>query len=114
MARNITFNQTDIQALESPIYAVETDSVTFACTFWTTVSSVTAVTCYVNKQDKTSTLMPSGSHSVSGKVATLKPLAISALTGAGGRRIVVNVKVVINSDTVTKQFVVIVRKDEVE
>lgn len=114
MARTVTFNQKDLQALESPVYAIETDSVTFSCNFWTTVSSVTAVTCYVNKQDKTSTLMPSGSHSASGSVVTLKALAISALTGAGGKRIIINVKVVINSDTITKQIVVIVRKDEIE
>lgn len=116
MAKTVTFEEKELHALESPIPLGATDTVEFSCVFsWaSSVSSVSDVACYVNKQPKTSTLMPSGSHSISGNVVTLKPLVVSALSGIGGKRIVIKVKAVIGADTISKYILVTVRKDEVE
>ena len=108
--RTLTFSQNKPQALESPIRVIEgVTSLVVTCNYWTTVTTVTSVTCWVNKQDKTSTIMPSGA--VTGTTTssiTLKPMVIAS--AFGGKRIVVDIL----ADGEVKQFVVIVRKDEIE
>lgn len=113
MTTAVTFVDDQPRALGKNISAYDNEIITFACTFWDTPTSPSAL-CYVNRQDKTSTLMPSGSHSASGLVVTLKPLNIAALSGVGGKRIVVAVTATVGGETRTKEIVVIVRKKELE
>lgn len=116
---SLTFSSTKLSALEGEFSVKEsppsgaTISVTFSCTYWATVTSVSAVNCYVNKQDKTSTLMPSGSVTGTGtSTVTLKPLVVPS--GYGGKKIIINVTAVVGSDTITREIRVNVRKDEIE
>lgn len=79
---NVEFTEFDAYNQEGPIQVVEGSTITFSCTFWDDVTSPDASVFKVDPDgttDVTSTVMPSGSHSVSSDVATLKPL--TALTG---------------------------------
>lgn len=96
-------------AIESPVKLVEGESITFSLTFWDSVTSVSCLV-YRNNTDVTSTVMPSGSTSVSGKVATLKP----ATALVGGARYVFSVTGTVAGNTRVRKFVAIVQKDERE
>lgn len=109
MSKAVTFTEAQVFAVESPLRVVEGSTITLACTFWGTVTSPNA-TVYRNRQPVTSTVMPSGSHSNSGKVATLKP--ITALVG--GARYVVAVTGTISSDVWIKKVELICGRDEDE
>ena len=106
---NVTFQSDNVMAVESPVKLVEGESVTFTCTYWGTPTSVSAKV-YLNNSDKTSTVMPSGSVSISGNVATLKP----ATAMVGGNRYVFAVTGTVASETRIRKFVAIVAKDEAE
>ena len=109
MSKAITFTEKKEWAVESPIRVIEGSSLTLACTFWGAVTSPSAAV-YRNRQAVTSAVMPSGSHSASGSVATLKPL--TALVG--GARYVVAVTGTVAGDTWIKKVEVLVGKDEDE
>jgi hypothetical protein len=65
---------------ESPIYQGAGATVPYSVTFpFATTVAAGTIAVYKNGADVTSTVMPSGSHSASGNVLTLKPL--TALTG---------------------------------
>ena len=61
--------------VESPIEMVEGETITYSIE-WLGTSSLSSPTATVkfNSQDVTSTVMPSGSHSVSSNIQTLKPI----------------------------------------
>lgn len=95
-------------ANESPVRVVEGVTDTPSCTYWDTVTSVTAV-AYKRKKVVTSTVFPSGSISTSGKTATLKPM--TSLTYGS---YVVAVTGTVGGNVVVKKFQVNVAKDEDE
>ena len=70
----------EIFAVESPVSVISGETLTLSLT-WLGATSVSApgATVYHNGTDETSTIMPSGSHSASGNVQTLKP--ITAMVG---------------------------------
>jgi hypothetical protein len=106
---NVNFAQDKDWARESPVNVVEGSTVTFACTYWGAVTSPTAAV-YRNNATVTSTVMPSGSHTASGAVATLKPA-----TGlVGGARYVIAVTGTVAGDIHVKKIELIVSKDEGE
>ena len=109
MSKSITFTEDQVFAVQSRIDAVEGSTVTLACTFWGAVTSPGA-TVYRNRQDVTSTVMPSGSHSASGSVATLKPL--TALVG--GARYIIAVTGTVSGDVWIKKVMIVVGRDEDE
>ena len=98
MSKAITFIEEKIWAIESPLEILEGSSVTLSCTFWGTVTSPDAAVTR-NRQTVTSTVMPSGSHTASGSVATLKPL--TALVG--GARYVITITGTVAGDTWKKK-----------
>lgn len=106
---NITFQEDMVFGVESPVKLVEGETVTFTCTFWGVPSSVS---CAVYKNGGatavTSTVMPSGSVTISGNTATLKPA--TAMTG--GARYIFAVTGTVSSDVRVKKFMAIVQKDE--
>lgn len=106
---NITFKQYDIYALESPKAVVEGATINIVATFWGTPTNVSAKV-YKNKNDVTSTVMPSGSVTISGVTAALKPL--TAL--AGGNNYVVAVTGTVGGEVHVKKMRLIVQKDETE
>ena len=106
---NVNFQLNEVFAVESPIRVVEGATVTFTCTYWGAVTSPSAKV-YRNGTEVTSTVMPSGSTSVSGSVATLKPL--TALVG--GARYVVAVTGTVGGDIFVKKVEVICGRDEDE
>lgn len=106
---NFTFTQDRDWAVESPVNIVEGSTVTFACTYWGAVTSPTAKV-YRRNADVTATVMPSGSHSASGSVATLKPL--TALVGDANY--VISVTGTVGGDVFVKKIEVVVGKDEGE
>lgn len=106
---NVTFTEERECAIESPIKLVEGSTVTLACKFWGSVTSPNAAV-YRKKAPYTSTCMPSGSHSASGSVATLKPL--TALVGSVSY--IVAVTGTVSGDIYVKKIEVIVSKDEQE
>lgn len=106
---NITFQSDKVWAVESPVRLVEGETVTFACTFW---GDVTIVSClvYRNNTNITSTVMPSGSVSTSGKIATLKP----ATAFVGGARYVFSVTGTVAGNVRIRKIQAVVQKDEKE
>lgn len=108
---NVNVTTKDIWAIESPWGSAAGESLTFTLTYLgaSSVSSVTA-TVYQNKTDVTSTVMPAGSTSASGNVATLKPL--TAMTG--GKKYVVSVSATVDGNTVVKKFQVNCQKGQQE
>ena len=99
MAQALTFTQDRLFAIESPTDLVEGVSVTLTCAYWAAPSSVSAVV-YRNRALVTSTVMPAGATSVSGNVATLKPL--TALVG--GAKYIIDVTATVNGDTTVKKI----------
>jgi len=106
---NLTFTQDRDWAIESPVNLVEGSTVTFACTFWGAVTSPGAAV-YRRNATVTATVMPSGSHSASGSVATLKPL--TALVGDA--KYVIAVTGTVGGDVFVKKIEIAVGKDEGE
>lgn len=105
---NITFQQNSLYARESPITVAEGTTITLAANYWDTPSTVSAaVKRKADQSDVTSTVMPSGSVSISGNVATLKPLVIAS---GGGYTYTVNVTGTVAGDVWVKKMDVIVRK----
>jgi len=96
---NTNFVQDQVFAIESPIHAVEGSTFTITCTYWGAVTSPTAA-IYRNGTEVTSTVMPSGSHTASGSVATLKPL--TALVG--GAKYVIDVTGTVGGDVWVKKI----------
>lgn len=82
----------DVFVVESPIYQLNGETITYAIR-WEGASSVSSpsATVYRGRTDVTSTVMPSGSHSASGDVITLKPL--TALTSGSRYAVVVSATV---------------------
>jgi len=93
----------EIFIIESPIVVVAGETLTLSVTWLgaTSVSSPTA-TVYHNGTDETSTIMPSGSHSASGNVQTLKP--ITAMTG--GEDYVIAVQATVDGNTEIRKILV--------
>ena len=87
---NLTFTDDSVYAVESPKDVVEGDSITLACTYWSAPTTPSAVV-YRNGTNVTATVMPAGSASASGNVATLKPL--TALVGGARYEVVVSATV---------------------
>ena len=87
---NVNFTSESIFATESPIKAIEGSTITLACTFWAAVTTPSALV-YRNGTAVTTTVMPAGSASASGNVATLKPL--TALVGGARYEVVVSATV---------------------
>lgn len=106
---NINFALDRPFALESPIDVVEGSSVTFRCTFWDDVTSVTAK-AYRNGTEVTSTVFPAGSITLAGAVATLKPFTAFI----GGSRYVIAVTGTVQSDVMVRKIEVRTSKDESE
>ena len=101
---------TDIWVIESPIDAVEGESLTFTITYEgaTTASSPTAV-AYRNKTSDTSIVFPTNTPTGSGNVVTLSPL-----TGLVHGKYVVAVTATVDSQTQVRKFMVRVGRDEDE
>jgi hypothetical protein len=97
------------RVLEEAEAVVEGATITYSYT-WTGISSVSSPTATVYKdgQDITSTVMPSGSHSVSGNVQTLKPIVFQA--NHGGSKYVINIQAVADGNTdIYKQDILVLR-----
>ena len=109
MSASIDFTEKRPFATQSPLRVIEGSTITLACTFWGAVTSPTA-TVYRRRANVTTTVMPSGSHTASGSVATLKPL--TAL--AGGARYIVAVTGTVSGDVWIKKLEIIVGRDEDE
>jgi hypothetical protein len=107
MSVSVTFRERELFAIESPLPVTEGVSITLACTWWNTPSSVSAKV-FKGTTDVTTTCMPTGSVSISGYVSSLKP--ITALVG--GFKYVIAVTGTCNSDTHVKKIQLNVQKDE--
>lgn len=106
---NITFTEKKTYAIESPIKVVEGASIVFACTYWGTVSTPTAV-AYRNRATVTSTVFPTNSPSAAGAVVTL-----SAAAGfVGGARYEIAVAATVGGDKHIKKIELICGRDEDE
>ena len=106
---NITFTEKRPFAVESPIKTVEGASLTFACTYWGTVSTPSAA-AYRNNATVTTTVFPTNSPSASGSVVTLSPA-----TGlVGNARYIIAVTATVGGDVHVKKLELIVGKDEAE
>lgn len=106
---NVNFMIDKPYALETPIPVVEGESLTFACTYWAAPTSVSAK-AYRNGQDVSATVFPSGSITISGNTATLKP----ATGFIGGGRYVIAVTGTVEGDVLVRKILLIVSKDEAE
>ena len=106
---NITFTEKGIWADESPRPVVEGATINISATYWGTPTTVSAVV-YRNTTDVSSTCMPSGSVSITGNTATLKPL--TAMTG--GNRYVVAVTGTVGGEVHVKKMMLICSKDEAQ
>ena len=106
---NITFTQDRIFAVESPIKVVEGSTITFACTFWGTASSPSAV-AYRKLKTVTTTVFPTNSPTASGAVVTLSP----ATGFVGGADYIIDVTATVASDVWVKKIKLICSKDEAD
>ncbi len=111
----VALSKEDIMVIESPINMVEGEILTFNMTWIgaTSGSSPTA-TVYRKGTDYSSTAFTSGTHSITGTppVQTLK--ALTAVAGDGGKKYVVIIKAVIDSNTEIRKLLVRVVRDEQE
>lgn len=107
---NVNFVVDKPFAIESPIAAVEGESIVISCQYWDTASGASAV-AYRNKTSVTATVFPAGSITGGGTTTiTLKPL-----TGlVGGARYVIAVTATVDGDVTVRKIEVIVSKDETE
>jgi hypothetical protein len=101
--RELNAMRDDVYLLESPLTLVAGTSRTLSVVFQrvTAVSSPVA-TVYKDGSDVTATVMPAGSASVAGNVATLKPL--TALIG--GEEYVLALSVTADGDTDVKKLII--------
>ena len=109
MSASITFTEKRPFVVESPLRVIEGSTVTLACTFWGAVTSPSA-TVYLRRANVTTTVMPTGSHTASGSVATLKPL--TALVG--GSRYIVSVVGTVSGSIWVKKLEIVCGRDEDE
>ena len=93
----------DLWLLESPMEIIAGESVTFSVEWLgaTTLASPTAYV-YFNNTDVTSSIMASGSHSVSGNIQTLK--AITARTTEQGGSYVITIECTVDGNTERRKF----------
>ena len=101
-----------VAIVESPIDMIEGEIITYTVTWEDAISlsSPTAIV-YRRAEDITSTVMASGSHSVSGNVQTLKP--ITAIAGDGGSIYVVDIQVVVDGlNTEIRKLLINILKDK--
>ncbi len=100
---------TSVWLLESPIPVIEGESLFYNVT-WLGASAVSSpnATVYFNGTDVTSAAMPSGSHSVSGNVMTLK--ALSVLAAYAGGELVVVPQATVDGNTELRKFMLSVLK----
>jgi len=101
MSEQVNFTQDAIWAVESPLEVIEGSTITIQCVYWDTPTLPDA-TVYKNRADVTSTAMPSGSHSNSGDIVTLKPL--TALVG--GNRYIIDVEATVGGNIYLKKIMV--------
>ena len=103
----------DILVIESPINMIEGETITYSLTWLgsTSLSPPTAIV-YRNKADITSTVMTSGSHSVSGNVQTLKPLLAGSTDGK--KKYVVIIECVVDGNTERRKLIVNINKASAE
>lgn len=106
---NVTFLEDKTFAVESPVYVVEGESLTFSCTAWGAVSSPSAV-AYRKKTTVTSTVFPTNSPSASGSVVTLSP----ATGFVGGANYIIAVTFTLSGDTFVRKIELVASKDEQE
>lgn len=97
----------------NPIIMVEGAIIVFSVK-WTGASSVTvsAITCYKNESDISSTAFASGSTSASGDTITWKPL--TAIVGDGGEVYIVASKCAVDSNTDVVKTYIKILADEAE
>lgn len=102
-------SSSELWVIESPVDMISGETITFSVTFQgaTSVTSPSA-TVYLNGTDYTSTAMPSGSHTASGNVATLKPLVAGA--NDGGEKYVVAVSATVDGNTELRKLMVNILK----
>jgi len=87
----------------------EGEKLTFSITFKGAVSvSSPSVVVYKNGLDVTSTVMPSGSNTVSANVVTMKPLI--AIAGDGGQIYVVACSAIVDGNTEIRKVQINVHK----
>ena len=104
MARTI-----EVWVDEKEVDMVEGETITFAVEFKGAVSvSGPGATVYRSGTDVTSTVMPSGSHTASSNVVTLKPL--TAQSGDGGQEYVVAVSATVDGNSEIRKFQVNIHK----
>ena len=73
--KNLIWRLNEPDILGSPIWQFEGETVTYTVTVeGTSAPSSPSATVYKNGTDVTSTVMPSGSHTASGQVITMKPV----------------------------------------
>lgn len=109
-AISLTATQEDAFVLNSPKTLVEGEGITYSITYLnaTTCSSPSAIVYRNGNNDVTSTVMPSGSHSATGNVVTLKPI-----TGlVGNATYIIAVTATVDGNTRVKKIKLIVQKDE--
>lgn len=89
--------------VETPEPVVEGSTITYSI-LWQGATSLSSATAYVymNGSDITSTVMPSGSHTSSNNIQTLKPLAFQ--DGHGGNTYVVIAECVVDGNTDRVKF----------
>ena len=93
----------DLWVLESPAEIIAGETVTFSVEWigYTTLSTPTAYV-YFNGTDVTSTIMASGSHSVSGNIQVLK--AVTARQADAGGSYIVAIECVADGNTERRKF----------
>ena len=100
---------TSLWVKESPITAVEGEIITYSLT-WLGASNLSTPTAlvYFKGSDVTSTAMPSGSHSKSGNVQTLKPITFASAWV--NNFIVVAIQCVVDGNTEIRKLKIRVQK----
>ena len=83
---------------ESPISMIEGETITYNIIYLdATQIGLPSVIVYMDGDDVTSTVMPTGEHSISGNSLTLKPL--TACNGDGGNKYVLVIQAVVDGNT---------------
>ena len=104
---------TDLNVKESPLTAIAGETLTYSLTWLgaSNLSSPAAVVYYKNSP-VTDTAMPSGSHSVSGNVQTLKPITFD--NAWVNNFIVVNIQCVVDNNTEIRKLKIYIQKPSEE
>ena len=95
------------------IEMVEGDKKTFSFRWQgaTDITSVSSVTVWRSGEDITSTAMPSGTHSASADIITMKELV--AIAGDASQKYVVAIKAVVDGNTETRLWLVKIKSPSV-